>query len=152
MVMDKYNKRKSTKLSDSQLISREISQRLNSTPKRERNWDRREEDREVGNGSFSSLENSNVESEPFGAMLRIYARKTEPQPERREAEDGTTSKEKVRAWSPREKGEGSDGDDSVNSENYSVALSLNYEVRRVWFTSLVVGYFSPHRSFPRMDH
>ena len=73
MALDKYKKKRSPKLSDSQLISREISQRHSSTPSLDRS--RRE------GGSVSSMESGSghlLESEPFGAMLRSYARKTEP--------------------------------------------------------------------------
>jgi hypothetical protein len=131
-ALNKYSKRRTSKLSDADLISQEISQRRDSTPKRERNYSHREA------GSFSSLESGAsstlLEAEPFGAMLRSYARNTEPQvgggvgsagiADRNETREG----EEDGAWSPGETGE-REGEGEDSKENFKVAMSLNYEVR-----------------------
>ena len=79
IALDKYSKKKraSSNFSDSQLISKEIAERLNPTPNQER---------KRYSGSVSSVESnstaslggleSEVQGGSYGAMLRSYARRT----------------------------------------------------------------------------
>lgn len=120
MAMDKYSRRKasSSKLSDSQLISREITQ--HSTPRRPRG----ESSTSVDSNSSMGLD-TEVGGNSYGAMLRSYAKRTESQVGGAGREGGgAVARGNGSRGGQREK----KGEREVDSEGYAVALSLNYEV------------------------
>lgn len=132
MALDKYSKRKAStsNMSDSQLISREIAERLNYTPKQPMK----------NHGSSSSLDSNTslgVEGEApgtsYSAMLRNYAKRAEPQVGlggREGAGNGTGGSREVVWEETREEGPGLE-EENFNSERFSIALSLNYEVNEI---------------------
>ena len=123
IALNKYSKRKTTAgLSDSQLISREIAERIYPPNQKGR-----------GSDSFSSLDSSSNTSlttyaeggtptKSYGAMLRNYAQRTDTSAPQTATGADTTRQGTEMAG--KVSGEG-------DAKNYSVALSLNYEVKDI---------------------
>lgn len=144
MAMGKYSRRKASKTNtpDSAIISREIAQRLNHTPNRERRG-------RMEGGSASSVESGGsvfMETEaPYGAMLRSYAKKTEPQVGVAAGNGtGTQGRQEAVLLNRKEREEGSEAVDGVDRENFCVALSLNYEIISSDGSFVESHTFEPH--------